>query len=86
MLAYVLLALGVTKLGLSMCPLNSIDITCILQHLITAVGAAVCRHGHIFKMINLPTGEKHVYAIYLLKCLVDSGVVPSFWWYDINCK
>ena len=57
-----------------------------LQYLITAVGMAVCRHGHVYAMINLPSGEKHVYAIYMLQLLLAAGIFMWFWWYDINCR
>lgn len=58
-----------------------------LQHSITAVGLAVCRHGHIFMMINLTSGEKHIYAIYVLQyLLLVAALQILFWWYDINCR
>jgi hypothetical protein len=56
------------------------------QFLITAVGLAVCRHGYIYKMINLPSGEKHIFAIYVLQLLLMAGLQILFWWYDINCR
>ena len=57
-----------------------------VQYLITAVGLAVCRHGAIYKMINLSSGEKHIYAIYVLQTLLSGGLQIMYWWYDINCR
>lgn len=58
-----------------------------MQYLVTAVGLAVCRHGHIYVMVNLSSGEKHIYAIYVLQyLLLIAALRVMFWWYDINCR
>lgn len=57
-----------------------------LQYDITALGAALCRHGQVLCMMNCYTGERYAYANLLVKRLLEHGVRIRFIWYDINCK
>ncbi len=56
------------------------------QYDITALGAALCRHGQVISMMNCYTGERYAYANLLVKRLLQHGVRIQFIWYDINCK
>lgn len=58
----------------------------LVQYLITAVGVAACRHGHVYKLLNLTSGEKHIYAIYVLQAILAAGIAVFLWFYDINCR
>ena len=53
----------------------------------------MCRHGHLISALDLPTGERYIYAIFLLHRLLFGAfrervgiLVVSVLWYDINCK
>jgi len=53
---------------------------------ITGVGAAFCRHGFVIMMLNLTTGERWSYSTMMLSTMLTVGILPMFWWYDINCR
>lgn len=55
------------------------------QNDITAVGMAMCKHRHIISAINVKTGEKYIYAAYLLAGVLVH-VPVCFFQYDINCR
>ena len=57
-----------------------------LQFDVTAVGATLCRHGHLMQLMDIQTGERYVYACILLLSLMEAGVPLHTLWYDINCK
>lgn len=52
----------------------------------TGVAGIFCRHGMVLAMINMFTGEQWSYSTFLMKALLEEGVLPLFWWYDINCR
>ena len=57
-----------------------------LKYDITAVGGCFCAHGFLLSLFNLFTGERWAYSTYALHSLMSAGVLPLFWWYDINCR
>lgn len=57
-----------------------------MQYDITALGAALCRHGQVLSMMNCYTGEWYAYANLLVQRLLQQGIRIQFIWYDINCK
>jgi hypothetical protein len=50
------------------------------------VGVAACRHGHVYQIINCFSGERHAYGIVSFLALLEAGVQPGCFWYDINCR
>lgn len=57
-----------------------------MQNDITALGACLCRHGHIAFLMNAFTGERHAYATLFMKRVLEAAVTLLFVWYDINCR
>lgn len=58
-----------------------------VQYYITGLGAALCRHGHIAKVMNIFSGEKYGYAtLFIYIILVTCAVPVLFVWYDVNCR
>lgn len=48
---------------------------------------ASCRHGFLLAALNMPTGERWAYAIYLLHVLMHKhNILPFVAMYDINCR
>ncbi|PNW72936.1 hypothetical protein CHLRE_14g612400v5 [Chlamydomonas reinhardtii] len=56
------------------------------KNLITAVGAVLCRHGMLLRLMNLFGGERHAYATTAALSLLSAGTAVQFWWYDIACR
>ncbi len=56
------------------------------KNLITAVGAVLCRHGMLLRLMNLFGGERHAYATTAALSLLTAGTAVQFWWYDIACR
>lgn len=53
----------------------------------------MCLHGHLISALDLPTGERYIYAIFLLHRILFGPLkervgilVVRVLWYDINCK
>ena len=59
---------------------------CSMQNLITGAGAVLCRHGMLMRLMNLFTGERHIYAIAAMYSFLRVGTAIQFWWYDIACR
>ncbi|KXZ41023.1 hypothetical protein GPECTOR_961g227 [Gonium pectorale] len=57
-----------------------------MQHLITAAGLLVCRHGVLLRLINFFSGERHAYSTLAALSLLEAGTSVRFWWYDIACR
>jgi hypothetical protein len=57
-----------------------------MQNLITGAGAVLCRHGMLMRLLNLFTGERHIYAIAAMYSFLRVGAAIQFWWYDIACR
>ena len=72
----------------------------VVQLDVTAVGVLMCRHGFALLLIDIATGERYIYGIFLLCYLMFSGASGAgLWgcstasilavgvlWYDINCR
>ncbi|PNW70811.1 hypothetical protein CHLRE_17g734677v5 [Chlamydomonas reinhardtii] len=56
------------------------------KNLITGAGAVLCRHGMLMRLMNLFTGERHIYAIAAMYSFLRVGTAIQFWWYDIACR
>lgn len=57
-----------------------IDITCMCVSLLR-------RHGFLLAAVNMPTGERWAYAVFLLHILLcRNNVLPFVAMYDINCR
>ena len=56
------------------------------QKEVTGLGVTVCRHDFPISVQNIFSGERHAYALVAYEELLRSGLNPSFWWYDINCR
>lgn len=54
---------------------------------ITGVGGAFCRHAFLLLLLNFPTGERYIYAVFVIyNLLVLHKIGPLFFWYDVNCR
>ncbi|GIL87953.1 hypothetical protein Vretimale_6330 [Volvox reticuliferus] len=56
------------------------------KDLITALGAALCRHGMLLRLINLFTGERHAYCTCTVESILYAETAIQFMWYDIACR
>lgn len=57
-----------------------------VQYLITGTMTMLCRHGMLLYMANMFTGERHAYAIALVRQVLRQSAGIAFLWYDIACR
>lgn len=55
-------------------------------HDVTGMGGCFCSHHFLLCFLDLFTGERWAYSTFTLKWLLENGILPLFWWYDINCR
>lgn len=53
---------------------------------VTGLGGCFCSHHFLLAFHDLFTGERWAYSTFTLDWLMKNGVLPLFWWYDINCR
>ena len=58
----------------------------VSQYDITSLGVCLCRHGFVAYLMNSFTGERHAYAMLLMKRLLEENKAPRLVWYDIACR
>lgn len=54
--------------------------------IVTAIGTLLCFHYDLLLMHNMFEGERWGYGMHVLKTLLEAGIKPLAWVYDINCR